>query len=271
MMAPAPIPAAVAYDAYMGRWSRLVAHEFIVWLAPPPGLRWLDVGCGTGALSEAIVSIASPAEVCGVDPFEEGVAHARAMLTAGKCRFFVGDAQALPPHLAEFDATVSGLVLNLIPDPAAGLAEMTRVTRPGGMVSAYVWDFAEGMEFVRYLWDAAVTIDPGARELDQANCFPICRPDRLQDLFEGAGLNAVTVRPLEVPTVFRNFDDYWTPLLSGHGRVPGYVMSLTGELRADLRERLRKALPAARDGSIPLSARAWAVRGMKPGWNARAA
>ena len=254
---------ALAYDAFMGRWSKVVAHYFLAWLSVPPHSRWLDVGCGTGALASAILQSASPSEVCGIDPSEEYIAYAQALLPQDRCHLLVADAQALPHEFSNFDATVSGLALNLVPDPLVALAEMIRVTRHDGLVAAYVWDFAGGMQLLRYLWDAETKLDPTAEELDQGKCFPICHPDRLRVLFTEAGVRAVEVRPLEVPTIFRNFEDYWTPFLTGHGRAPGYVTSLTADKRARLRQSIQEVLPMHSDGSIHLTARAWAVRGTK--------
>ena len=254
---------ALAYDAFMGRWSKLVAHDFLAWLSVPPHSRWLDVGCGTGALVSAILQSASPSKVCGIDPSEEHITYARTISPPNRCHLLVGDAQALPSEFSSFDATVSGLALNLVPDAIAAVAEMIRVTRRDGLVAAYVWDFASGMQLLRYLWDAATKLDPTAEELDQGKCFPICHPDRLRVLFTEAGVSAVEVRALEVPTIFRDLDDYWTPLLTGHGRAPGYVMSLGAEQRSRLRDGIQEVLPTHPDGSIHLTARAWAVRGTK--------
>lgn len=255
---------AAAYDAFMGRWSHQVAFEFLRWLQVTPRSRWLDVGCGTGALARAIVDSQSPDEVWGIDPLEEYLEQARRALSGTCAQFFAADVQALPETLAGFDATVSGLALNLCPDPRCAFAEMIRVTRPGGVVAVYVWDFADGMQLFRYLWDAAAGLDPGSRELDQGNAFPICRRDRLRDLFVDAGLKAIEVRALEIATPFPDFDNYWQPLLTGHGRAGGYVMSLAEDVRTALRERLWATLPIDPDGSIHLIARAWTAKGTKP-------
>lgn len=250
------------YEPYVGRWSRRVAREFLDWLAVPAGRHWLDVGCGTGALTATVVAQCAPASVTGVDPSAAFVGYARAHVP-GPVRFEVGDAQALPLESADVDAAVAGLVLNFVPNPAAAAAEMARAVRPGGIVAAYVWDYAGRMELMRYFWDAAGELDPAARALDEGPRFPLCQPAALADLFAGAGLQRVEGRAIEVPTPFRDFDDYWSPFLGGQGPAPGYAMSLAEPQRAALRELIRSRLPIAADGSIALVARAWAVRGQK--------
>jgi SAM-dependent methyltransferase len=254
-----------AYEPYIGRWSRLVARELLSWLDPPAGSVWLDVGCGPGALAGAVLAAADPAALVGLDPSPGFVAHARARLGDPRARFLVADARRLPLADARVDAAVSGLVLNFVPDPAQAVREMARVTRPGGRVAAYVWDYAEGMELIRRFWDAAADLDPAATDLDEGRRFPLCRPEPLAGLLREAGLAGVEARPLRVPTVFRDFDDYWTPFLGGQGPAPGYAMSLDEPRRAALREALATRLPAAADGSIALTARAWAVAGRRPG------
>jgi SAM-dependent methyltransferase len=262
-------PAAVwadgsAYERYVGRWSRLVARQFLAWVRVADGAAWLDVGCGTGALSETVLAAADPAALVGVDPSPGFVAHARARLAEPRARFVVADARRLPLADDRFDAAVSGLVLNFVPDPARAVREIARVTRQGGRVAAYVWDYAGRMELMRRFWDAAAALDPAAAELDEGRRFGICQPEPLAGLFRDAGLVEVDVRPIEVPTRFADFDDYWTPFLGGQGPAPGYAMSLDEAERAVLREELRARLPVAVDGSISLVARAWAVRGTPP-------
>lgn len=247
------------YEPYVGRWSRLVARGFLDWLAIPPGMQWLDVGCGTGALSQTIVERCGPAAVTGIDPSAAFIEHAKAHVQ-GPVRFLVGDAQSLPLDAASADAAVSGLVLNFVPQPQLALAEMARVVRPGGTVAAYVWDYAGRMELMRYFWDAAAQLDPAAIPLDEGLRFPLCQPQPLAELFEGAGLRRVEGRGIEVATRFQDFDDYWSPFLGGQGPAPGYAMSLDEPRRAALRELIRARLPVAADGSISLVARAWAVR-----------
>lgn len=252
-----------AYEPYVGRWSRLVARELLDWLAMPTSARWLDVGCGTGALTETILAHAIPDAVNGIDPSEGYLAQARQQVRDARVRFEQGDARQLPVETATYDAVVSGLVLNFIPDLQAGLAEMVRVTKPGGTVAAYVWDYAGKIELMRYFWDAAVALKPEDRELDEGRRFPICQPEPLRNLFTESGLHEVEVRPLEVPTHFQDFDDYWSPFLGGQFPAPDYAMSLSEVDRATLREQIRAMLPFAEDGSIHLIARAWAVRGKR--------
>jgi SAM-dependent methyltransferase len=252
-----------AYEPYVGRWSRLVAREFVKWLTVPPGSRWLDVGCGTGALTQTVLENAAPSEVVGIDPSAAYIASAGARMDDPRAHFEFGEAQALRAAAATFDAVVSGLVINFVPQVEPAVAEMARVTRPGGTVAAYVWDYAEGMQLMRYFWDAAGALDPKAKELDEGQRFWLCKPEPLSRLFLSAGLEDVEVRAIEVPTYFRDFDDYWSPFLGGQGPAPGYAMSLSEQRRAELRERIRASLPSDAEGGIPLSARAWAVRGVR--------
>lgn len=254
-----------AYEPYAGRWSRAVAAAFVRWLDVSPGLRWLDIGCGTGAVSQAVLDLGSPAEVTGADASEGFVRHARGKIAGARARFVVGDAVRLPFADDMASVAVSGLLLNFVPDPGRAVAEAARVVRPGGAVGAYVWDYAEGMRLMRHFWDAACALDPGARALDEGVRFPLCRPGPLRALFDGGGLTDVQVVAIDVPTRFADFDDYWTPFLGGQGPAPGYAMSLPEDRRTRLRDRLRSGLPVAADGSVSLTARAWAVRGRVPG------
>jgi len=253
------------YEPYVGRWSRLVARAFLDWLAVPDGRDWLDVGCGTGALTQTILDHARPRSVRGVDPSAGFVEYARARVRGERVRFDVGDAQALPMETASVDAAVSGLVLNFVPQPSRAAAELARVVRPGGVVAAYVWDYAGKMELMRYFWDSAGALDPAAATLDEARRFPICRADALGALFAQAGLRDVETRAIDLPTRFRDFDDYWSPFLGGQGPAPGYAMSLDDARRDALRDHIRSRLPIRPDGAIDLIARAWAVRGRPSG------
>lgn len=180
----------------------------------------------------------------------------------GRARFVVAELPDLPRLDGGFDAVVSGLVLNFLPEPLAGLVTMAARARSGGTVAAYVWDYGEGMEMLRAFWDAACTLDSAARELDEGAQFPLCHPEPLAQLLKQAGLRDVRVQPLTTPTVFGDFDEYWTPFLGGQGPAPGYVASLAVEPREALRDLIRSRLPLASDGTIHLTARAWAARGV---------
>lgn len=254
--------AGAAYERYIGRWSRPVAQQFLRWLALPAGVSWMDVGCGTGALTEGILKEAAPRAVLGIDQSAGFIAVARQQLSDERVRFEVGDATDLPVAAAASEATVSGLVLNFVADPAAMVQEMLRVTKPGGTVAAYVWDYAEGMAMLRHFWDAAVAVTPQDASLDEARRFPVCRPEALAALWHDLGLRAVTVRPVDVPTTFQDFDDYWTPFLGRQGPAPTYLAALDTQTQERIRAALHAHLVPAPDGSIALSARAWAVQGV---------
>jgi len=256
--------AGTLYEPYVGRWSRVVARQFLEWLGVPAGKAWLDVGCGTGALTECILQQTAPAGVKGVDPSAGFVDYAKESTADPRASFGLGDAQALPVDSATCDAAVAGLVLNFVPKPERAAAEMRRAVRPGGIVAAYVWDYADKMELMRCFWDAAVALNPEARALDEGVRFPLCHPKPLAALFREAGLSDVEVRAIDAPTPFRDFDDYWMPFLGGQAPAPGYCMSLDESRRAALRERIRSRLPIRPDGSIHLIARAWAAKGRVP-------
>jgi SAM-dependent methyltransferase len=254
-----------AYEAYVGRWSRRVADAFLRWLDVPAGRRWLDVGCGTGALSATASATAEPGRVVGVDTSAGFVATARTQVGGARVAFAIADARALPLPDRSFDAVVSGLALNFVPEPHRAAAELARVVAPHGVAACYVWDYAGGMAMMRYFWDAATALDPAAADLDEGRRFPLCRPASLRRLWTDAGLAEVTTRAIEIPTVFADFDDYWQPFLGGQGPAPRYAASLDDEHRRALRDLLRQRLPSGAGGAIALSARAWAVRGVAAG------
>lgn len=251
-----------AYDAYMGRWSRRIAPVFLDWLAPAADRDWVDVGCGTGALSAAALAGCSPRSLVGVDPSAAFLERARATLPDPRARFVEGDATRLPLPAAGHDVAVSGLVLNFVPDRDAALSEMRRVVRPGGVIAFYVWDYpGGGIGFMRAFWNAATDLDPAARDLAEGRRFPFCTLDGLRALAVRAGLGAVEGTAVEVPTVFRDFDDFWRPFTLGAGPAPGYCASLGPAARDRLRQALDATLPRRADGAIEFPARAWAIRG----------
>lgn len=248
------------YERYVGRWSRQVAPLFLAWLDVPPEKRWLDVGCGTGALCAAIATFARPSSVTGVEPSAGFLQSAKENLGSGVL-LHQGSAESLPLPTGSVDAAISGLVLNFVPDLPAALREMRRVTVADGIVAAYVWDYQDGMQLIRYFWDAAVELDPAARALHEGARFPLCSPSALTTAFKEAGLKEVATTAVEVPTRFESVADYWAPFLGGQGPAPAYAMSLTEERRDQLRARLAERLPIQPDGTLSLVARAWAVRG----------
>jgi SAM-dependent methyltransferase len=238
-----------------------VAPRFLDWLGIPAQRRWLDVGCGTGALTDAILARCEPRSVVGVDPSEPFVEHARTTVSDVRARFEVGSAAMTGLADGVIDVVVSALVLNFVPNLSDALAEARRVLSPDGIVAGYVWDYAEGMELLRRFWDAAVAVDPAAHALDEAVRFENAAPGPLAAAFSAAGLESVEVRSIDVPTVFTDFDDLWTPFLGGTGPASAFAASLAEPARKALHERLRASIAPEPDGSIRLLARAWAVRG----------
>jgi len=252
-----------AYEIWMARWSRLLAPQFLDWLALPPGAAWLDVCCGTGILSAAIAERCRPARVLGVDRAKTQIEFARERRGGPGIEFQVGDAMALPAADHSFDVCVCGLGLNFVPDAVGALGEMRRVTRPGGTIAAYVWEYSGNVRFLREFWDAAIALDAEAVKFDQGLRFPVCTLEGLREAFADAGFEQVATRPLEIVTCFADFDDYWKPFLLGQGSGPTYLAGRDEGIRAAIRERLRAALPADADGSISMGARALAIRGTR--------
>lgn len=254
---------AVAYERFMGRWSRELARVFVLWLGIPPSRHWLEVGCGTGALTSRILEIGQPASVMATDSSEQFIKHARSAFSDNEVQFRTASAGKLPTKRHGYDVVVSSLVLNFLPDPIKALREMRSLASEDGVVTACVWDYAEGMQFLRRFWDAAIELDPTARQYDEGRRFPICSPSGLETAFQKAGLARVKVEALEVDTHFQDFDDYWSPFVGGPGPAPGYLSSLPTQRQQDLARRLATTLPRNKDGSINLTAKAWAARAKK--------
>lgn len=250
------------YEEFMGRWSRRLAPQFVSWLRIPRGAHWLDVGCGTGSLADAICSHADPASVVGCDPAKPFVEFAREHSRDARASFLEAGVGNHPRRLAGYGSVTSLLALNFFSDPEVAVHEMRSVAAPRGTVSACVWDYSDGMQFLRHFWDGAAAVDPAARELDEGNRFPLCHRDALTALFRGGGLDDVRCEPIEIATTFASFDDYWRPFLGGTGPAPSYVASLDAERRGILMQKLEESLRRGRDETITFQARAWAVRGM---------
>lgn len=249
------------YEYYMGRWSKLVAELFVDWLSPRLGLRWLDVGCGTGALGKAIINGYNPEIIMAVDQSEDFV-HTAQQRLGDKAECKVGNALSLPISDSSVDITVSGLVLNFISEPEKALAEMRRVTIKGGTVAAYIWDYAGVMEFLNYFWDVAVELNPNVSVLHEGRRFPKSNAEELRATFKRAGFLEIEVAHFEIATKFSDFDDYWQPFLGGQGPAPTYVSNLKDTERTQVKDVLIRRLPIQKDGSILLSARAWSVKGL---------
>jgi len=250
-----------AYEEFMGRWSRRLAVQFVSWLKIPHGAYWLDVGCGTGSLASAICKDANPASVVGCDPAIPFVQFAREHCRDERASFVAAGVGNLPRRHGGYSCVASMLALNFFPNAEAAVHEMRSVASRQGAISACVWDYSEGMRFLRHFWDAAAELDTVARQMDEGVRFPLCRQDALIALFRSGGLDDVRCDPIEIPTTFRSFDDFWRPFLGGTGPAPSYVASLDGDRRARLAKNLERALHPGPDGSIELSARAWAVHG----------
>lgn len=249
-----------AYEEFMGKWSRLAGDTFLQWLAPPPGLRWVDVGCGNGAFSQMLVERGAATSVHGIDPSPGQLEFARKRLPADAAQFTLGDAMALPCADGAFDAAVMALVIFFVPDPAKGVAEMVRVVRPGGSVSAYAWDILGG----------GFPLAAMQEEMSALGSKPVWPPsieaahlDALRALWLGAGLVQVETRQITVQRTFADFAAFWRIAQTGPGFAQRLAAMATGDL-ALLQERLRARLPAGADGRITYSARANAVKGIMP-------
>jgi SAM-dependent methyltransferase len=246
------------YERFMGRWSRRLAPLFVEFAQVSQGDHVLDVGSGTGALSFAAAAVAS-VRVTGVERSADYVRYAQERAESDPARFEVGDATALRFADNTFDRTLSMLVLNFVGSPGVALDQMIRVTRPGGVVAAAVWDYGEGMGMLRAFWDEAVALAPEAASSDERH-MPLSTRGALAELWSAHGLRDVEEQPLTIDMVFRSFDDYWEPFLCGQGPAGVYVASLAESARQALQSRLRERL-AVTDG-FTLPGRAWAVRGL---------
>ena len=248
------------YEEFMGRWSRRLAQPFVSFANVQAGDSVLDVGAGTGALAEAVLARSHVSRVVGIDRSSAYVEYARSRATNERAAFEEGDARQLRFATAEFDMTLSLLVMSFIPDSAKALAEMTRVTRPGGTVAAAVWDYGQGMEMLRVFWDEAVALDTTIEPRDERH-LPLCRPGELAALWRQQGLADVVEQPLAIPQPFGSFNAFWLPFLKGQGPAGAYATSLPEETRERLKDRLRLRIGNDADVPFTLTARAWAVKG----------
>jgi SAM-dependent methyltransferase len=251
---------AVGYERYVGHWSRAIAPRFVDWLALPSGLRWLDVACGTGALSSAILASCDPKEVVGIDSSAQYVASAQESFRDDpRVQFVVGDASVLAFPSTRFDVSVSGLALNFVAFDRV-LAEQYRVVRPRGMIAAYVWDYAGEYEFARRFWDAALTIDPRAGTYDPSRKATICHERNLREALLAAGCTGVETCAFDHSGEFPSREAYWHAFDGRQGSTSEYLSQLTDEQRLRLRATLLSTMNP--HGPVKLRIRALAVKGI---------
>jgi ubiquinone/menaquinone biosynthesis C-methylase UbiE len=252
--------AADQYERIMGSWSRAAGERFLDWLAPAPSLRWLDVGCGTGAFSELILRRCSPGSIVGIDPARAQIEYARGRTP--NAEWHVADAMTLPFPVPQFDIAASALVLNFIPKPATGLAEMRRVVRVGGIVAGYVWERSATTDFSPHAPMERGLASIGA-QIMRPPVTPESSPEGSRAALESAGFSDISVTTIDAVRTFPNFDDYWsvqTLLLTPVGKS---IAALPSERRELLRELMRSKLKPGGDGSITYSARAVAFKARK--------
>ena len=250
------------YEKFMGQWSRIAGRLFLGWLSLPRGLRWLDVGCGTGAFTEIIQQSSDASEIIAIDPSAAQVSYAQSRTNAEGIEFRVADARTMPFENGRFDVAVSALVLNFIPNREKAVAEMRRVVRPGGTVAASVWDFAGGNETAQHL-NSAVRELEGPRYRSPGSNPESATGEYLKALFEGAGLADVKTRPLDITVTFPDFDDYWNSNAISHPQVANLIKSFSDEKRQRLIALVKARLPVDDRGGISYPARVNAVKGRR--------
>lgn len=254
---------ASAYENYIGRWSRLVAPKVVRWLNLPAGSTWLDVGAGTGILTEVILEQASPRKLLAIDISENYLTYARQAIRDERVEFKVGDASQLAFDSPQFDIAIAGLVLNFVPSAEAMVQGMKAAVKQSGIVAAHVWDYTDGMAMMKHFWDAANAVDPSAQAFNAATQYSLCNPDSLQSLFTLCGLKDIEVTPIDIEMNFANFDDFWLPFLQAQGSVTKYLRSTNDETKNAIQMQLRQQLPINSDNTIDLTARAWAIKGVR--------
>jgi ubiquinone/menaquinone biosynthesis C-methylase UbiE len=250
-----------AYERLMGRWSRLAGDQFLDWLGMLQGLRWLDVGCGNGAFTEAIIAKAAPAEVTGVDPSEGQLAYARTRPGTKSAQFRQADAQALPFAHKSFDAAIMALVITFVPDPLKAAREMVRVVRPGGCVATYMWDIPGGglpLDPIHKAMHAMGMVTPVPPGTDAA------RESNMRAVWENAGLQSVETRVIRIQVSYADFDDFWASNGVPVGPAGTAISKMSPAQQEELKSVLRRQLPTGADGRISYEAFANAAKGRVP-------
>jgi ubiquinone/menaquinone biosynthesis C-methylase UbiE len=252
---------AEVYDRHIGRYGHELALELIKFADVRPGQRVLDVGCGPGALTRQLVAVVGAEQVAAIDPSAPFVQASRDRLPG--IRAEVAAAEALPFADGVFNRTLAQLVVNFMTDAEAGVREMCRVTRSGGIVAAAVWDYAGQMTLLRRFWDSVAALDPSAADLDEGSSMRYCTPEELAALWTDADLDQVAISDVVVTAGYEGFDDLWEPLEYGVAPSGAYVASLPPDRRAELKADFQQRLGA---GNAPfrLGARAWLVKGQVP-------
>ena len=251
------------YDNFMGKWSRLIAQKFLLWLRETNNVNtksWLDVGCGTGALTYEIANNFSPSHILGLDPSPEYLPN---NTMQDIIEFMVGNSSQIPVNGEIYDYVVSGLALNFMDDKAASIGEMKRVLKHTGCLALYVWDYSGQMEFLRIFWDAAGEIKPEAKKLDEGVQFPVCKKPALIKLFTESQLKEIKLTELIIDTKFKDIEDYWKPFLGGQGPAGSFLISLNESDRKLIKYKIMKHLGISKDEPINLKARAYAIQGKK--------
>lgn len=248
------------YTYYMGRWSERIASSFLKWINPPSHQIWLDIGCGTGALSQAILLQTNPALVEAIDTSAAYLQEATCRISDSRIHFQLADAQHLPFPNSTFNWVVSGLVFNFLHDTYGTLQEIKRVLKSDGRLGIYVWDYAGKMEMIRFFWDAVKTLFPDDAHLDEGVRYGDAYPSRLRQILEQAGYTEISTTAIEISMHFVDFEAYWRPFLGGQGPAPAYLRSLHTDQSHRLKQYLQNTLPLQADGSIDLIARAWAIQ-----------
>jgi len=252
------------YESYTGYLSRRVAPKFLAWISPPgEGLHWCDLCCGTGALTSTVLERLNPASIDAVDASPAYLAYAKNTINDDRVTFHIENVEALTLPSDSFNILVSGLALNFLDNPREAAGHIKRVLKSKGIAAAYIWDFTEGMQMIRAFWDAALVVDPSSAQFDPVNRFALCQRDAFENLFREIGLMDVESTAIEVPANFQTLERYWDSFLTGQGTAPMYVASLEEAKRTELRNVLGERLPRDEGGQIRLTARAWAVKGLK--------